>query len=142
VVEGADLWHFGVLTSRMHMAWLRYIGGRLKSDYRYSIGIVYNPFPWPEADDRQRARIRELAQRVLDARARFPEATMADLYDSDVMKPELRQAHRTLDAAVDKLYRSDPFPGDRQRVEHLFMLYEKLVSPLIAVPKKRRRSRT
>ncbi|MGO9166335.1 MAG: class I SAM-dependent DNA methyltransferase [Candidatus Sulfotelmatobacter sp.] len=138
VVEGADLWLFGVLTSRMHMAWLRYIGGRLKSDYRYSIGIVYNPFPWPETDDKQRARIREHAQKVLDARAKFPEASMADLYDSDVMKPELRQAHRALDSAVDRLYRSDAFPGDRQRVEHLFMLYEKLVSPLTAASKKRR----
>ncbi|MGA8763408.1 MAG: type IIL restriction-modification enzyme MmeI, partial [Candidatus Sulfotelmatobacter sp.] len=138
VLLDADLWHFGILTSRMHMAWLRYIGGRLESRYRYSIGIVYNPFPWPEADDRQRARICDLAQKVIDVRAKLPEASMADLYDSDVMKPELRQAHRALDAAVDKLYRSEAFPGDRQRVEHLFMLYEKLVSPLTAVPKKRR----
>jgi hypothetical protein len=138
VLNGADLFHFGILTSRMHMAWLRYIGGRLKSDYRYSIGIVYNPFPWPDADDRQRARIRDLAQAVLTARAEFPEATMADLYDSDAMKPDLRQAHHALDTAVDKLYRADPFPGDRQRVEHLFGRYEKLVSPLTAVPKKRR----
>jgi hypothetical protein len=137
-LNDADLFHFGILTSRMHMAWLRYIGGRLKSDYRYSIGIVYNPFPWPDADDRQRARIRDLAQAVLTARAEFPEATMADLYDSDAMKPDLRQAHRALDTAVDKLYRADPFPGDRQRVEHLFGRYEKLVSPLTAVSKKRR----
>jgi hypothetical protein len=138
VVLGADLFHFGILTSRMHMAWLRYIGGRLKSDYRYSIGIVYNPFPWPEIDDTKRARIRDLAQAVLTARAKFPGATMADLYDSDVMKPELRHAHRALDAAVDKLYRAEPFPGDRQRVEHLFTRYEKLVTPLTAQPKKRR----
>jgi hypothetical protein len=138
VLQDADLFQFGILTSRMHMAWLRYIGGRLESRYRYSIGIVYNPFPWPDIDERQRTRIRELAQAVLDARTRFPEATMADLYDSDVMKPELRQAHRALDAAVDRLYRTEAFAGDRQRVEHLFTRYEKLVSPLTAQPKKRR----
>jgi hypothetical protein len=138
VVLDADLFHFGILTSRMHMAWLRYIGGRLESRYRYSVGIVYNTFPWPDADDRQRARILKLANAVLAARARFPEATMADLYDSDAMKPDLRQAHRALDNAVDKLYRPDPFTGDRQRVEHLFGRYEQLISPLIPVPKKRR----
>jgi hypothetical protein len=99
---------------------------------------VYNPFPWPDLDNKQCARIRDLAQAVLTARAKFPGATMADLYDSDVMKPELRHAHRALDAAVDKLYRPEPFPGDRQRVEHLFTRYEKLVAPLTAQPKKRR----
>jgi hypothetical protein len=141
VLLDADLFHFGILTSRMHMAWLRYIGGRLKSDYRYSIGIVYNPFPWPHADDKQRARIRDFAQAVLTVRAKFSDATMADLYDSDVMKPELLHAHRTLDTAADKLYRPEPFPGDRQRVEHLFGLYEKLVAPLIAKPRGRHRKK-
>lgn len=141
VLLDANLFHFGILTSRMHMSWLRYIGGRLKSDYRYSIGIVYNPFPWPDADDKQRTRIRDLAQAVLTARAKFPGATMADLYDSDIMKPELLHAHRALDAAVDRLYRPEPFAGDRQRVEYLFMSYEKLIAPLIAAPKKRRARR-
>ncbi|HXY78496.1 MAG TPA: DNA methyltransferase [Candidatus Acidoferrales bacterium] len=138
IAENADPYQFAILTSRMHMAWLRYVGGRIKSDFQYSIGIVYNPFPWPDVDDKQRARIRDLAQAVLTARARFPGASMADLYDSDVMKPELLRAHRALDAAVDKLYRAEPFPGDRQRVEHLFTRYEKLVTPLTAAPKKRR----
>jgi len=127
-----------ILTSRMHMAWLRYIGGRLESRYRYSIGIVYNPFPWPDADGKQRGRICDLAQAIIAARAKFPGATMADLYDSDVMKPELLHAHRSLDAAVDKLYRSEAFPGDRQRVEHLFTCYEKLVAPLTATRRPRR----
>ncbi len=138
VLNVADLFHFGILTSRMHMAWLRYIGGRLESRYRYSIGIVYNTFPWPEIDVRQRIRVQNLAQAVLDARTEFPEATMADLYDSDAMKPKLCKAHRALDNAVDKLYRSDPFAGDRQRVDHLFGRYEKLISPLTAAPRKRR----
>jgi hypothetical protein len=138
IVEGVNLFHFGILTSRMHMAWLRNIGGRLKSDYRYSIGIVYNTFPWPDPEERQRSRISTLAQDILNARARFPDASMADLYDSDVMPAELFQAHRALDAAVDKLYRSEPFPGDRHRVEHLFTRYERLVAPLIPAERKRR----
>lgn len=132
VLIDADLWHFGVLTSKMHMAWLRQIGGRLKSDYRYSIGIVYNTFPWPEATDGQRAKIRIFAQAVLDARAHYPQSTFADLYDADVMPPLLRKAHQKLDDAVDKLYRSALFTGDRDRAEHLFGLYERLVAPLLA----------
>src|SRR6266851_6941231 len=123
VLLDADLWHFGILTSHMDMAWLRQIGGRLKSDYRYSIGIVYNTFPWPEATDEQRLKVRTLAQGVLDARAQYPNSTLADLYDVDVMPRELRKAHRDPDAAVDKLYRSAPFSGDRDRVERLFGLY-------------------
>jgi N-6 DNA Methylase len=145
VLKDADLWRFGVLTSAMHMAWLRQIGGRLKSDYRYSIGIVYNAFPWPEATDPQRARVRSLAQAVLDARTQFPNSTLADLYDVDAMPPLLRKAHRALDAAVDKLYRSAPFGGDRDRAEHLFGLYEKLVAPLVAAafqPARQPRKRT
>ena len=132
VLLDADLWHFGILTSSMHMAWLRQIGGRLKSDYRYSVGIVYNTFPWPEATDQRRARIRPLAQAVLDARSQFPNSTFADLYDVDAMPTQLRRAHRALDGAVDKLYRSAAFTGDRDRAEHLFGLYEKLVAPLVA----------
>jgi hypothetical protein len=144
VLLDADLWHFGILTSAMHMAWLRQIGGRLKSDYRYSIGIVYNPFPWPEPTGRQRAKIRSLAQAVLDARARFPSSTLADLYDVDAMPPQLRKAHRALDAAVDKLYRPAAFTGDRDRAEHLFGFYEKLMAPLVvaaAAPRGRRSRR-
>jgi hypothetical protein len=124
---------------------LRQIGGRLKSDYRYSVGIVYNTFPWPEATDQQRAKIRSLAQAVLDARVQFPDSTLADLYDVDAMPPQLRKAHRNLDDAVDKLYRSAAFTGDRDRAEHLFGLYEKLVAPLVAAaaqPRGRSRRRT
>jgi hypothetical protein len=141
VLLDADLWHFGVLTSHIHMAWLRQIGGRLESRYRYSAGIVYNTFPWPDATDEQRARIRSLGQAVLDARALYPNSTLADLYDVDVMPRELRKAHRDLDAAVDKLYRPNAFIGDRDRVEHLFGLYEKLVAPLAATAPRQRRRR-
>jgi hypothetical protein len=145
VLLDADLWHFGILTSAMHMAWLRQIGGRLESRYRYSIGIVYNPFPWPEPTDQQRAKICSLAQAVLDARAQFPNSTLADLYDVDAMPPKLRKAHQALDDAVDKLYRSAAFAGDRDRAEHLFGLYEKLVAPIVAAtfqPSRRPRKRT
>ncbi len=140
VMQDADLWHFAILTSRMHMAWLRFIGGRLKSDYRYSIGIVYNPFPWPELDEGAQARLSGLAQAVLDARRQFPDATLAGLYDPDLMPASLRKAHRALDAAVDRLYRPAPFGADRERVEHLFRLYEKLVAPLTQQPQPRRRA--
>lgn len=143
VLLDADLWHFGILTSAMHMAWLRQIGGRLESRYRYSIGIVYNAFPWPEANELQKSRIRNLGQAILNARAEFPESSLADLYDIDAMPPQLRKAHRLLDEAVDKLYRPAAFLGDRDRVEHLFGLYEKLVTPLIAgmAPRRGRRGR-
>ena len=144
VLLDADLWHFGVLTSTMHMAWLRQIGGRLESRYRYSIGIVYNTFPWPSASEPQRSRVRVLAQAVLDARSEFPNATLADLYEIDLMPTPLRAAHRALDKAVDKLYRSTTFAGDRDRVEHLFGLYERLVAPLSPSSSRARsrRSRT
>jgi len=145
VLLDAGLWHFGVLTSAMHMAWLRQIGGRLKSDYRYSVGIVYNTFPWPEATGQQRAKIHSLAQAVLDARAEFKNSTLGDLYDAEAMPPQLRKAHRHLDGAVDKLYRAAAFSGDRDRAEHLFGLYEKLCAPLVvaaAPPKSGRGKRT
>lgn len=132
VKRDATLFEFAILTSAMHMAWLRQIGGRLKSDYRYSIGLVYNTFAWPEAGPAQRAKIEALAQSVLDARAMGKNAssTLADLYDPDFMPPELRKAHRDLDAAVDKLYNVRGFADERARVEHLFKLYERLVDPL------------
>ena len=138
VLENVELWQFGVLTSHMHMAWLRYIGGRLKSDYRYSIGLVYNTFPWPEPKPAQRERVSRLAGAVLDARKLFKEATFADLYDRDLMPPELRKAHHALDLAVDKLYRTGAFSGDRDRVEHLVGLYEKQVAPLTATSSGRK----
>jgi len=132
VMEGAGLWHFAVVTSRFHMSWVRYIGGRLKSDFQYSPGLVYNTFPWPDASPAQRAQIEALAQAVLDARAlpKNATSTLADLYDPDTMPAELRRAHRELDTAVDRLYRRALFGSDRERVEHLFMLYQRLIDPL------------
>ena len=129
-LEGATMWHFGVLTSRLHMAWLGHVGGRLKSDYRYSNALVYNTFPWPEASPTQHTKIEKLAQAVLDARSAYPTSSLADLYDPDTMPSNLRKAHDALDLAVERLYRSAPFASDRDRVEHLFGRYEALVNPL------------
>jgi hypothetical protein len=126
----AELWHFAVIVSRLHMSWVNHIGGRLKSDPRYAIEMVYNTFPWPEATPAQRAKIETLAQAVLDARSSHPTSSLADLYDPDTMPPNLRKAHAALDTAVDRLYRAAPFASDRDRVEHLFGRYEALVNPL------------
>lgn len=132
IVIDADRVLFGVLTSSMHMAWLRYVGGRMKSDYSYSSGLVYNTFPWPDATYKQKTEIETVAQAVLDARQAWPTSSLADLYDPDTMPANLRKAHAALDTAVDRLYRKKPFDSDRDRVEHLFGLYEKLVNPLEA----------
>jgi hypothetical protein len=141
LLENATLTQFALLTSAMHMAWLRHIGGRLKSDYRYSIGLVYNTFPMPAAKA-DLAKLDPLAQAVLDARDAFPDATLADLYDPDLMPPKLRRAHQAIDRAVDRLYRRTGFTSERERAEHLFMLYEKMRAPLgigVKNPKRRRR---
>ncbi len=140
IIPEATLYHFGVLSSGMHMAWMRYTCGRMKSDYQYSSQIVYNNFPWPEAPSaKQRAAVEKAAQAVLDARKAFPNDTLADLYDPLAMPPALVKAHADLDRAVDLCYRPQPFENDRQRVEHLFALYEKLTVPLLAPAKKGRR---
>ncbi|MGC1830331.1 MAG: DNA methyltransferase [Candidatus Acidiferrales bacterium] len=139
IIPKATLYHFGVLSSAMHMAWMRYTCGRMKSDYQYSSQIVYNNYPWPETPTaKQRTAVEDAAQAVLDARKKFPDTTLADLYDPLAMPPALVKAHADLDRAVDLFYRPQPFDNDRLRVEYLFGLYEKLIVPLIAVPKKRR----
>ncbi len=139
-VPGASDYHFGVLTSAMHMAWVRQVCGRLESRYRYSNSLVYNNYPWPEAPNaKQKAAVKTAARKVLDARKEFPKATLADLYDPLAMPPALVKAHADLDRAVDLCYRPQPFQNDRQRVEFLFGLYEKLTAPLITPAKKSRR---
>ena len=140
----ASLADFALLTSAMHMAWMRTITGRMKSDYMYSVGVVYNTFPVPpgfHTDSTSIAKLEPLAQAVLDARAAHPDATLADLYDPDLMPPNLRKAHQALDRAVDRLYRRSGFASERERVEYLFMLYEKMRIPLNMNKKPRRRRR-
>jgi len=138
ILEDARLADFALLTSAMHMAWLRHIGGRLKSDYRYSIGLVYNTFPLPPKDA-DLSSLEPLAQSVLDARAAHPGATLADLYDPQFMPVDLRRAHQALDRAVDRLYRPRKFSSERERVEHLFARYERMRAPLTAGTKKKTR---
>ena len=138
ILPDATLTEFALLTSAMHMAWMRTVTGRMKSDYMYSVGVVYNTFPLPPQGV-DLAKLKPLAQAVLDARAAHPGATLADLYDPDLMPPNLRKAHTTLDRAVDRLYRRGGFASERERVEHLFGLYEKMMAPLAVKPKPRRR---
>lgn len=107
IVPNATLYHFGVLTSNVHMAWMRAVCGRLKSDYRYSKDIVYNNFPWPTPTDEQKAKIEQTAQNILDARALYPDSSLADLYDETTMPPELRKAHQQNDKAVMRAYGFD-----------------------------------
>ena len=137
-----SLFHFGVLTSAMHMAWVKQVCGRIKSDYRYSVKLVYNNYPWPGAvTDKRRAAVEAAAQAVLDAREQFPASTLAQLYDPLIMPGVLLKAHQALDRAVDRCYRPDPFPSERHRVEYLFALYEKITVPLVAAAKPKRKGR-
>jgi hypothetical protein len=130
-IPNGTLFDFGVLQSMMHMAWMRTTCGRLESRYQYSINIVYNNFPWPdEPTDKQRAAIEAAAQAVLDARAQFPQSSLADLYDPLTMPPALVKAHHALDRAVDACYRKATFANDAQRVEFLFARYQQLTSLL------------
>ena len=137
----ATLADFALLTSTIHMAWMRTVTGRLESRYMYSVGVVYNTFPTPP-EGADMSKLEPLAQAVLDARAAHPSATLAELYDPDLMPPNLRRAHQALDRTVDRLYRPGGFASERERIEHLFMLYEKMRTPLEgarqAKPKRRR----
>jgi hypothetical protein len=137
-VQDANLFHFGVLTSTMHMAWVKTLCGRLKSDYRYSKDIVYNNYPWPEnPTDKQTAAIETAAQKVLDTRAEFPNSSLADLYDPLTMPPALVKAHNELDKAVDLAYRPQPFTSEANRMVFLFELYEKYTADLFTKSKKK-----
>jgi hypothetical protein len=139
VVSNSSLYHFGILTSEMHMTWVRYVCGRLKSDYRYSKDIVYNNYPFPEnANDKQKQKVEIAAQAVLDTRAKYPDSSLADLYDPLTMPPDLVKAHQALDKAVDLCYRPQPFVSELNRIEYLFSLYESLSVPLLKVEQKKR----
>lgn len=127
VVPDASLYHFGVLTSNVHMAWVRAVCGRLKSDYRYSKDVVYNNFPWPTPTDAQKAKIEQTAQAILDARALYPDASLADLYDEVAMPPELRKAHQQNDKAVMQAYGFDiKTTTETSCVAELMKMYQKL----------------
>lgn len=138
-VENASLFHFGIISSSMHMSWVSYVCGRLKSDYRYSKDIVYNNFPWPEnPTEKQRQAIETAAQAVLDTRAQFPESSLADLYGPLTTPPVLLKAHQQLDKAVDNAYGKTNFQTEAQRVAFLFELYQKYTS-LFQLEKQKRK---
>ena len=150
LIPDASHYHFGILSSAMHMAWVKQFCGRIKSDWRYSKDIVYNNFPWPtNATPKRQLAVTAAAEAVLAARSPFlpphGRSTLADLYDPLTMPPTLAKAHASLDRAVDRCYRSDPFKSDRDRVEHLFARYEALTAPLLPVdphPGKRGRKKS
>ncbi|NCR40868.1 MAG: class I SAM-dependent DNA methyltransferase, partial [Microcystis aeruginosa W13-11] len=138
LIPNANLYLFGILTSEMHMAWVKYVCGRLKSDYRYSKDIVYNNYPFPEtATDKQKQTVETCAQAVLDTRVKYPDSSLADLYDPLTMPPDLLKAHQKLDKAVDLCYRPQPFTSELNRIEYLFELYEKLTALLLPTSKQK-----
>ncbi|MBR5965677.1 MAG: methylase [Treponema sp.] len=126
VMPNASLYHFGVLNSNVHMAWMRAVCGRLKSDYSYSNTIVYNNFPWCNPTDEQKSKIEETAQAILDARSKYPDSSLADLYDETFMPPELRKAHQANDRAVMAAYGFSTKMTESECVAELFKMYEKL----------------
>ena len=127
IIPNANLYHFGILTSNVHMAWMRAVCGRLKSDYRYSKDVVYNNFPWPTPTDAQKAKIEQTAQAILDARALYPDASLADLYDETTMPPELRKAHQQNDKAVMVAYGFwGKLNSEPACVAELMRMYQKL----------------
>ena len=127
LIPNATLYHFGILQSNVHMAWMRAVCGRIKSDYRYSNDIVYNNFPWPNPTPEQKARIEQTGQAILDARALYPDSSLADLYDEVTMPPELRRAHQDNDRAVMAAY-GFPVKGSTESdcVARLFEMYQGL----------------
>ncbi|MEE1290812.1 MAG: DNA methyltransferase [Spirochaetota bacterium] len=132
IIPNASLYEFGILTSLVHNAWMRIVAGRLKSDYRYSASIVYNNFPWCKPTDEQKVKIEKTAQAILDARAKYPESSLADLYDETFMPADLRKAHQANDRAVMEAYHFDKLSDrkfdmtESEIVAELFKMYEKL----------------
>ena len=139
LIPNATLYLFGILTSEMHITWVKYVCGRLKSDYRYSKDIVYNNYPFPEnVNEKQKQKVETAAQAVLHTRAKYPDSSLADLYDPLTMPPDLIKAHQILDKAVDLCYRPQPFVSELNRIEFLFSQYEALNAPLLKPEKKKR----
>ena len=123
MIPGGTLYHLGVMMSQMHMGWVRVVAGRLGVGYRYAGDVVYNTFPWPTVTDEKRAEIEAAAQAVLDARAQYTNCTLADLYSDATMPADLRKAHDELDRIVDRAYRPQPFPTEKNRIDHLLAMY-------------------
>jgi hypothetical protein len=127
MIENATLYHFGVLESNVHMAWMRAVCGRLEMRYRYSKDVVYNNFPWPDVTEEQRQRIEQTAQAILDARAKYPDSSLADLYDPNTMPYDLLEAHRANDRAVMAAYGFSMKLTESECVAKLLEMYSQLV---------------
>ena len=125
-IYDAPLWLFGILTSKMHMAWVKTVGGRLETRYRYSAQLCYNTFPFPAINEAQKAELEELAQEVLDVRDQHFDMTLGEQYNPETMPETLKEAHHRLDLAVERCYRPEPFSSDEERLECLFKLYAKM----------------
>ncbi|MDD4883804.1 DNA methyltransferase [Sulfuricurvum sp.] len=140
----AQPWLFALITSRMHMVWVRAVGGKLKTDYRYSAKLCYNTFPFPEISAKQKENLNLYVFTVLDERAKHPSKTMAWLYNPDTMPKGLKQAHQDLDEAIEQCYRLQPFKNDTERLEYLFKLYEEMTKKdtLFAKEKKTRKQKS
>lgn len=141
IIPSSTVYHLGVLTSLMHMTWVQYTCGRIKSDYRYSNELVYNNFPWPkDPSEKNKKRVEEKAQNILDVRMEFPNSSLADLYNLLTMPPKLAKAHNELDKAVDLCYRPQPFPTEMSRIEYLFFLYQQYTEGLFKQEKYKRKN--
>ena len=127
-IYDAPEWLFGILTSAMHMAWVRAIGGRLETRYRYSAGLCYNPFPFPKLTEAKKQEIEDAAWEVLGAREAHYGKTLAELYNPETMPQDLRDAHHQLDLIVDSCYRDRPFADENERLEWLLKLYDKTIN--------------
>jgi hypothetical protein len=140
IIPNARLYEFGILTSVMHMAWMRYVCGRLEMRYQYSASLVYNNFPWSSPNEKKKETITEVAQTILDTRSLFPESSLAELYNPSTMPPKLVKAHQKLDKAVESAY-GRSFDDDNQRVAFLFELYQKITGELFTETKKTRKGK-
>lgn len=140
IVTNASLYEFGILQSEIHMTWVKYTCGRIKSDYRYSNEMVYNNYPWPkEPSKKNKIKVEVKAQNVLDVRLEFPESSLADLYHPLTMPPKLVKAHQDLDKAVDLCYRPQAFTNETARIEYLFELYNQYTAPLLTEKKMKKK---
>ncbi|MCF2580858.1 type IIL restriction-modification enzyme MmeI, partial [Bacteroides caecigallinarum] len=125
-IYDAPLWLFSILTSKMHMAWVKIIGGRLETRYRYSAQLCYNTFPFPSISEIQKKELEELAQCILDIRDQHFDMTLGEMYNPETMPEDLKEVHHNLDVAVERCYRQEPFSSDEERLEYLFKLYAKM----------------
>jgi hypothetical protein len=138
IVGTNSVWLFGVLTSKIHMVWIRNIGGKLEERLRYSAGLCYNTFPFPKITDKQKENLNLYVFNLLEEREKYTGKTLAELYDPKKMPEGLREAHKELDLAIERCYRLKPFENDNERLEYLFKLYEEMTNKKALYPKTKK----